>query len=752
MRIQLVIIIFLFTMTKNYSQQNSIPIVPSPQAVTLQNGRLQLKHGLKVEIKGNSKDSLDFTAKLIKESIKKVIGITSIQKGKIVPNVILEQVNKADYADAPADLIDQSYSLAISPAGIRIKSVSPRGIFYGAMSLIQLLDKSTDQTLPCLNIIDWPDMKIRGVSDDISRGQVSTLGNFERIIKFIARYKMNTYMPYMEDMIKFPEYPSIGKNRGALSEAEVKKLVAFANNYFVDIIPIFQTLGHYENILTQDRFVKYAEFPGAASLNVSSDSAYTFLFSMLKHVFKLFPSVYFHMGADESYDVGLGKSKHLVDEYGIAKVHADHYKKVYDFCKEHGKKVMMYGDIILKHPEILTMLPKDITIVDWHYRPEEDYTSTKTFHDNGFNYIVSPASWNFLSSFPNNEKAVLNIMGMVKSGLKNGAEGMINSNWGDFGAETFKEFVLFDYAWSAQCAWNFRGSSFPVFSDNYFYDFFGINDPAFSSIYAALSSKDNQVTWNEIWRHPLLPFKFKDTWQQAVMMNWGLGQVSAEISGLKEKVKRNKEHFALLQFIVNLDEWYRLKLKTQTLLHSIEDSAFTENNNEVSRLVDENISDLKKLKKEYIKLWLKYYEPANLNMIEDKFDRLTAYFTEINDSLKKGSEYLYSPVIKSEWIYVKEGRSDFAKKAEFERSIKLDSVPDKAYLQLMGDTYARLYINGKYVDNVLAKRSGSLLVDYKRIKFLNVKKYLKKGLNTFLVKVENYNENGSAGFNIASYF
>ena len=525
MRILFVSTILLIAMQSNYSQQNNIPIVPSPQIVTVQNGRLNFKNGLKVTIK---------------DALKKNAGASSAKKGKVVPEVILEQVEKADYADAPADLIDQSYSLEINTHGIRIKSVSPRGIFYGAMSLIQLLDKSTHETLPSVNIIDWPDMKIRGVSDDISRGQVSTLKNFERIIKFIARYKMNTYMPYIEDMIKFPEYPSIGENRGALSAGEIKNLVAYAQKYFVDIIPVFQTLGHYENILTQDEFVKYAEFPGAASLNVSSDSTYKFLFSLLDRVFKLFPSAYFHMGADESYDVGLGKSRHLVDEYGIAEVHADHYWKVYEYCKEHGKKVMMYGDIILKHPEILSMMPKDIIIVDWHYGPAEDYPSTKIFHDNGFKYIVSPASWNFLDSFPNNGKAVVNIMNMVKSGLNNGAEGMINSNWGDFGAETFKEFVLFNYAWSAQCAWNFRGSSLPEFSDNYFYDFFGIKDPAFSSIYAMLSSKDNQVTWNEIWRHPLLPFKYKDTWQQAIMMNWGIDQVPSEISRLKEKVKRLK--------------------------------------------------------------------------------------------------------------------------------------------------------------------------------------------------------------------
>jgi hexosaminidase len=236
------------------------------------------------------------------------------------------------------------------------------------MSLIQLLEKTENNQLDFLEIVDWPDMKVRGISDDVSRGQVSTLENFKKIIRHIARYKMNTYMPYLEDMLIFKDHPLIGKDRGALTREEITEILIFAEKYYVEVIPIFQTLGHYENLLVLEEYVKYAEFPGAASLSVSNDSVYIFLEEMLKEVFEMFPSEYFHMGADESYDVGLGESKYLVDETDIATVHANHYKKVYDICKKYGKKVLMYGDIILQHPEILSQIPKDIIIVDWHYR------------------------------------------------------------------------------------------------------------------------------------------------------------------------------------------------------------------------------------------------------------------------------------------------------------------------------------------------------------------------------------------------
>ena len=74
---------------------------------------------------------------------------------------------------------------------------------HGVMSLIQLIEQSDDQAISCFELTDYPDMRVRGISDDISRGQVSTPENFRRIIKFLARYKMNVYEPYIKDVFRF---------------------------------------------------------------------------------------------------------------------------------------------------------------------------------------------------------------------------------------------------------------------------------------------------------------------------------------------------------------------------------------------------------------------------------------------------------------------------------------------------------------------------------------------------------------------
>jgi len=745
-----IFILFLIICSVTYGQTMNIPIIPVPQRTEVQQGIFELKEPQVIRVQSSE---LNFSASVIQGTLTEFNHLKSVVKqGEPAKGDIILTLAKNNLPEIPEQSKNESFQLIISENNITITAQTPKGVLYGAMSLIQILEKSAQNKLTAVNIIDWPDMKIRGISDDISRGQVSTMENFKKIIRFISRYKMNTYMPYLEDMLKFDAYPSIGKDRGALSKAEVKELIDYASKYYVEVVPVFQTLGHYENILLMEEFLKYAEFPGAASLNVSNEETYSFLETMMKEIFEMFPSEYFHMGADESWDVGLGESKHMVDASNLAMVHLEHYKKVYAIAKKHGKKVIMYGDIILNHPEILQGLPKDITIVDWHYRPQIEYSSTKTFKSAGHEYYVSPSVWNFQTPFPTNVNAIPNIKFIIESGLENGASGMINSNWGDYGSETFRELNYYGYAWSAQCAWNFAGSDESTFSDGFFYDFFGVNDENAARTYNTLNNPLNQMTWHELWRHPLLPFREASWWEPNISaagklswLNSTLSILKKDFAALQKAAKKNKDQLELIRFIIDLTDLYRLKTNTQLLLRK-KLAGEEVGHEKLNNMIDENIKVIAKLKLEYKKHWLTYYKPENLRMVEDKFDRLVNYFYETKIQL--ASSQIIPPQIKSEWIYTRLDDSTFSKKAEFKKDFTLSARPVSAFLQLMGDTYVKLYINGEYVDQVYARRSLSLLVDYERIKFIDIRKYLHEGVNTITIESANYNNKGAAGFNL----
>ncbi|HEX3072375.1 MAG TPA: glycoside hydrolase family 20 zincin-like fold domain-containing protein, partial [Ignavibacteriales bacterium] len=237
-------------------------IVPKPHSAKIEQGSFNLSKGAPV-IKQQGA-GIQPAVKLIQDAADAVTGANTEKSGLSIKI----NLGKLSFSGMPSFAKEEAYSLKISANEITVTAESPKGAYYAALTLVQLIEKSGG-VLPCGEIQDWPDMQFRGISDDLSRGQVSTLPNFKKIIDFISRYKMNVYMPYLEDMVQLKSYPNIGKNRGALTPDEIKELVAYAKERYVEIIPIYQTLGHYENILAEYEFLKYAEFPGAASLNVS---------------------------------------------------------------------------------------------------------------------------------------------------------------------------------------------------------------------------------------------------------------------------------------------------------------------------------------------------------------------------------------------------------------------------------------------------------------------------------------------------
>ena len=92
--------------------------------------------------------------------------------------------------------------------------------------------------------------------------------------------------------------------------------------------------------------------------------------------------------------------------------------------------------------------------------------------------------------------------------------------------------------------------------------------------------------------------------------------------------------------------------------------------------------------------------------------------------------------------------SSYPARAEFSASFDLNKKPDQAFLQLLGDSYVQLFINGKFVDKVFARRSLSLLVEYKRIKFIDITPFLVKGKNSIGIIAESFNNKNGAGFNL----
>jgi hexosaminidase len=778
----ILLLLSFFILAPAFSQDVTlIPprIIPMPQQIVAKPAQFKVTSSTKI-ILGVASPSDNFTAREINEDLLsldkhqlKVVQERSVRK--LTSNFIFIGSPSTEFGArllrqrhgilTPA-MKAEGYFLDVDDNGVVIIAESGKGRFYGAMSLLQLLHMEKKKLeVEGVTISDYPAEKFRGISDDISRGQVSTEENFKKIIRFIARYKMNVYSLYMEDMFHFQSYPLIGKGRGALTAEEVKDLDEYAKQYHVDLIPIFETLGHWENILQMPQYADLAEFPGAQTLNVSDARVYTMLDNMIRELSSTFSSPYFNMGADESWDVGLGANKEEVAKMGIAAVHAEHYKRVISIIRKYGKKPMMYGDIILNNPDILAEIPKDVIIVDWHYGGAFEYGSPEVFRKAGFQFIVSPAVTNFTGPFPNYPNTFVNIRELNRTGRENGSLGLLTSSWNDYGGEELRELNYLGYAWGAECSWYSGNTDSEGFTAAFLRDFYGTSDVSdIQAAYSILSDPGNQYLWHELWRDPMLPFRQSQPGEdllplairvQSIRMAMPLALSLLEKA--KSKVTRNTDHLQYLEFVANLNLWFAKKItaqeEVQRLCASVDQGANRDSVEEaVESKCNDVVGDLESLRRDFERLWLLTNKPQGIQYLLMRYDRQAEYWEEKIAEVKEGI-FQSDPVIESKWIYhplANPGKhnSSQIQTAYFRKSFTLPNGIQSAKLQLIGDSFARAFVNGTEIGGVSARRSLSLAVEETRVKVFDILPLLKDSMNVIAVEAKAFGSDNSAGFNI----
>lgn len=765
-------IFFLTTMVSAEIPQ----IIPTPQTIIEKNVQFKITSATKIVI-GNDNQTVQFIAQLLndelsvyKELLLKVVDEKSVRK--LTSNFIFIGKPASEYGKkfllerkgilTPA-MKSEGYFLDVDAKGVVIIAESDKGLFYGVMSLIQMLHfEKRSLIIHGASIHDYPLQKIRGITDDISRGQISTLENFKKIIRFCARNKMNIYSPYLEDVFQFKKHPEIGKNRGALSRAECKELDAYAKKYFVEIIPIFETLGHWENILIHPDYEKFGEFPGAHTVNISDEKVYSLLDEMIGEIASSFSSPYFNIAADESWDVGLGVNRERVAKSDLATVHAEHYKRIFAIVKKYGKKPMMYGDIILNHPDILKKIPRDVIIVDWQYGAKFDYPSPEVFKNAGFPYIVSPAIWNFTGPFPNYLNTFLNIQYFNLDGFSNGSLGLLCSNWNDFGGEALRELNYYGYAWTAECAWNPLKADLQLFDEKFFHSFFDHKQNDMRAVYLILSNPANQFHWYELWRHPMLPNRDDMVWEKRLPLIQRMQSIRSSmpfvqqlLTEAKGTIKKNNDHVQYLLFITKLNLWFADKIEAQeTIKLLLKDTVKTKGEliAHVSSLCKNVVDELASVRTEFEKVWLTTNRPQNIDRLLLRYERQASYWNELAEQIQRGDSII-SPQLKSQWIYhpkanlgVKDSLQQ--SKAFFRKTVSVPKNIRSAKVQLLGDTWTKLYVNGKIVGEVSARRSLSLLVEMERAKIFDILPFLNDSLNVLAVESQNFQEKSFAGVNI----
>ena len=395
-----------------------------------------------------------------------------------------------------AELSTEAYRLKIDSHGVHVEAGSETGAFHAVQTLRQIFRQSRDGRLPFLEIHDWPDLAERGLYYDVCRGRVPKLERLFELVDFLSYYKINQFQLYIEHTFAFRGHPEIGRDASPLTADDILSLDAHCLSRRVELVPSLASFGHLSNVLKNPRYQSLAEDFGVGkylspdapedfshtgwSLSPANPDIYPFLDSLYAEFLPLFSSKRFNACCDETFDLGWGQSFELCRQRGKGRVYLEHIKKINDLSKKYGKSLMIWGDIIRQYPELVSEIPKDVTVLDWVYGYENRFDSLSDFQAAGLKFLACPGTSSWLGLFPRLPQARANISGFACAAKKYGAAGLLNTDWGDGGHYNFMENSWHGYLFGAEQSWNPQAEQ-SDFTLRFVTAFFGYDDQALAA-------------------------------------------------------------------------------------------------------------------------------------------------------------------------------------------------------------------------------------------------------------------------------
>ena len=391
--------------------KNEIAIIPQPVKIVANTGHFTLPKNVIIEAPAN--DALKETISFLKDRLSIPTGMSVTVKNAISPaSTIKLLLNKK----ADAEIGKEGYHLLVTPNNITIKANEPAGLFYGVQTLIQLFPKEIESgtkvssaspscseikwEAPCVSITDYPRFGWRGLMFDVAR-HFFTKEDVEKYIDQMVRYKYNLLHLHLTDdegwrieIKSLPKLTEVGawnvkkvgyfgtfavpkpdepRNYGGFyTQADIKEIVQYAKERFVNILPEIDVPGH--SLAAIAAYPELSCSGGVKNIGVSSgenikdwsthtalyddnlcpanENVYTFLDKVITEVAQLFPFEYIHMGGDETFKTFWENSdaiKALMKRENLKsmeEVQSYFEKRVEKIVESKGKKFMGWDEIL----------------------------------------------------------------------------------------------------------------------------------------------------------------------------------------------------------------------------------------------------------------------------------------------------------------------------------------------------------------------------------------------------------------------
>jgi hexosaminidase len=330
-----------------------IAIIPEPVSISKSNGHFVLPENITIQASPEMKAVVDHLQEKLSAATGYFVSSSNTPENK--PTIRLVLNSKVN-----AQIGNEGYQLSVTPGLIVIKANKAAGLFYGVQTLIQLFPKEIESAdvmkdiewkAPCVEITDYPRVGWRGLMFDVAR-HFFTKDEVKQYIDAMVRYKYNVLHLHLTDdegwriEIKgLPKLTEVGAWNvkkvgtfgdfipptpdeprtygGFYTQEDLKEIIAYAKDRFVDILPEIDVPGH--SLAAIAAYPELSCTPGAEKYQVRSgekimdwsrgappialvdntlcpanEKVYEFLDTVISQVAALFPFEYIHLGGDEA--------------------------------------------------------------------------------------------------------------------------------------------------------------------------------------------------------------------------------------------------------------------------------------------------------------------------------------------------------------------------------------------------------------------------------------------------------------------
>jgi hexosaminidase len=371
--------------------QTTPPLMPWPASIHTTPGSVEINADFTMSVSGagSTDPRVKAAAQRTVFRLARQTGLplTWLSRSRPLANRVTMQVviERRDHKEPQRLGDDESYSLQISGADIRLSADGPLGALRGLETFLQLVQQNHSPaapgfSVPDFDIRDQPRFPWRGLSLDVSRHFIP-VEEVERTIDGLAAVKLNVLHWHLSDdqgfrveSKKFPRLQEYGSDGSFYTQVEVRAVVAYARDRGVRIVPEFDIPGHSTSWLPG--YPSLASGPGpynivrefgdpSGVIDPTKESTYKFLDGFIGEMVKLFPDEYFHIGGDEvSAKAWTGeprirdfmKAHHIANAAGLQALFNQRVEKI---LAHHGKRMAGWDEIL--RPD----LPKSILIQSW---------------------------------------------------------------------------------------------------------------------------------------------------------------------------------------------------------------------------------------------------------------------------------------------------------------------------------------------------------------------------------------------------